>query len=50
MNSYPKKTDKSIGIGEKDVQIQIGSVQINPGDWIYVDTNGWVISRKELDL
>lgn len=49
-NPYPKKTNKKIGIGEKDVPIDIGNAQINPGDWAYVDTNGWIISRKELDL
>jgi regulator of ribonuclease activity A len=50
LNSYPKKTDKSKGIGEKDIQIQIGCVYINSGDWVYIDTNGWAISKKELKL
>ena len=50
MNSYPKKTNKSLGIGEKDVPIKIGKVQINPGDWVYVDTNGWIISPRELEF
>ena len=49
-NPYPKKTNKKIGIGEKDVPIDIGNAQINPGDWAYIDSNGWIISRKELDL
>ena len=47
-NTYPKKTDKSVGIGKKDVPIKLGSVEINPGDWIYIDSNGWIISKKKI--
>ncbi len=50
LNSFPKKTDKSKGIGQKDVPIEIGNVHINPGYWIYVDTNGWIVSSEELEL
>ena len=49
-NTYPKKTNKSVGIGKKDVPIKLGSVEINPGDWIYIDCNGWIVSKKKLDL
>ena len=49
-NSYPMKTDKSIGIGEKNISIKLGSVFINTGDWIYVDSNGWIISKRKLKL
>ena len=49
-NSFPKKTDKSKGIGEKDVPIPIGNAYIEPGYWIYVDTNGWVVNKEELEL
>jgi regulator of RNase E activity RraA len=24
------------------------SVSISPGDWIYADSNGWIVSDKEL--
>ena len=48
VNSYPKKTDKSKGTGEKDVPIKIGNVCIESGCWIYVDTNGWIVANKEL--
>ena len=47
-NSYPKKTNKFIGIGEINVPIKINNLFINPGEWIYVDSNGWVISKLEL--
>ena len=39
-----------MGIGKKDVPIKLGSVEINPGDWIYIDSNGWIISKKKLEL
>ena len=49
-NSYPKKTNKSIGIGEINVPIKINNLFINPGEWIYVDSNGWVTSKLELEF
>ena len=49
-NPYPMKTDKSVGVGIKDKDITIGTVRISSGNWIYVDTNGWVVSRKKLEL
>tara|TARA_A100000164_G_scaffold332059_1_gene321667 strand:- start:1267 stop:1752 length:486 start_codon:yes stop_codon:yes gene_type:complete len=49
-NSYPKKTNKSIGVGEVNAPIKINNISINPGDWIYVDSNGWVISKSELEF
>ena len=49
-NSYPKKTNKSIGIGEINVPIKINNLFIYPGEWIYVDSNGWVISKLELEF
>ena len=49
-NSYPKKTNKSIGLGEINSPIKINNISINPGDWIYVDSNGWVISKSELEF
>ena len=49
-NTYPKKTNKSIGIGKKDIPFKFGNVEINPGSWIYVDFNGWIVSKKELKL
>ena len=47
-NSYPKKTDKTIGIGTKDVNLVINNTNISTGNWIYVDTNGIAISENEL--
>ena len=49
-NSYPKKTNKSVGIGKSNIAFKFGDTEINPGSWIYIDSNGWVISKKELKL
>ena len=49
-NTYPMKTGKTVGIGTKDEKVNIGSVEISSGNWIYVDTNGWVVSSKKLKL
>ena len=49
-NVFPMKTDKAVGVGTKDTSFKIGSVEIRSGNWIYVDTNGWVVSRKKLEL
>ena len=49
-NTYPKKTDKSIGVGEVGVALDFETMIVKKGSWIYVDTNGWVISEKELEI
>jgi regulator of ribonuclease activity A len=47
-NSYPMKTNKSVGKSEIGIPIKIGSINIKSGDWVYVDLNGWVVSESEL--
>ena len=49
-NTYPKKTDKSIGVGEVGVALDFETMIIKEGAWIYVDSNGWVISEKKLEI
>ena len=49
-NAYPKKTDKSKGIGKIGIDVKLGSVDIHSGDWIYIDANGWAVSETELKL
>ena len=38
----PLATDKR-GQGERDVPVQIGSVWVRPGDWLYADADGIVL-------
>lgn len=36
------------GVGERDVIISIGGTVISPGDWIYADENGAIVSAEPL--
>ena len=46
---YQKKTDKK-DLGFLGVDVFIGGILIKTGNWVYLDCNGWVISKKELVL
>ncbi|MCL4104217.1 UNVERIFIED_CONTAM: hypothetical protein GTU68_035079 [Idotea baltica] len=43
----PVKTEK-LGMGQRDIPITIGSVQILPGEFIYADNNGVIVSKTAL--
>jgi regulator of ribonuclease activity A len=43
----PIKTEK-LGMGQRDVPITIGSVNISPGQYIYADNNGVIVSQSAL--
>lgn len=45
----PFKTDKR-GIGEIDVGLTIQRQMIQPGDYIYADWNGTLLSKDELEV
>ncbi|MDB4059846.1 putative 4-hydroxy-4-methyl-2-oxoglutarate aldolase, partial [Gammaproteobacteria bacterium] len=47
--SIPKKTDKN-GMGDIGAEVFVGGILIKPKNWVYFDSNGWVISKKELKL
>ena len=44
---HPRKSSKK-GEGERDGQVCIGGVPVNPGDWIYADADGILVARQEL--
>jgi regulator of ribonuclease activity A len=46
---HPRKTEKK-GIGEINVPVKFAGVQINPGDFIYADNNGVIVSKKALTM
>jgi regulator of ribonuclease activity A len=46
---HPRKTEKK-GIGELNVPVKFAGVQINPGDYIYADNNGVIVSKKALSM
>jgi regulator of ribonuclease activity A len=47
LGATPLKTEK-LGQGQQDVEIEIGGVNINSGDWIYADNNGVLVAPKAL--
>ncbi len=47
--TVPVKTDKR-GIGDLNVPVAFGGVTFNPGDYVYADSNGVVVSSEALDL
>ena len=49
MNTNPRKSVKK-GAGDRDISINIAGITINPGDFIYADADGVVVSDKVLEL
>ena len=43
----PLKTEK-LGMGQRDIAIAFGGVAIAPGDYIYADSNGVIVSKRPL--
>lgn len=41
------KTEK-LGAGQRDVPIAFGGVSIDPGDYVYADNNGVIVSKRPL--
>jgi regulator of ribonuclease activity A len=47
LGKCPHKTEK-LGVGQRDVPVSFGGVCIEPGDWVYADNNGVIVSKKRL--
>ena len=45
--THPMKTDKR-GLGDLNVPVTFGGTTIKPGDYIYADNNGVLVSDKQL--
>lgn len=45
--SIPLKTERR-GIGDLDVPVTFGGVTFNPGEYVYADNNGIIVSAKAL--
>ncbi|MBE9539117.1 MAG: ribonuclease E activity regulator RraA [Proteobacteria bacterium] len=43
----PIKTEK-LGLGQRDIAVNIGGVAISPGDYVYADNNGVIVSDRSL--
>ncbi len=49
LNTIPMKTEK-LGAGSLNVTLEFAGQVIKPGDYIYADLNGVLVSDKELSL
>jgi regulator of ribonuclease activity A len=47
LGSCPIKTEK-LGVGQRDIDLHIGGVTIAPGDYVYADNNGIIVSKRPL--
>ncbi|SFV08545.1 ribonuclease E activity regulator RraA [Pseudoduganella namucuonensis] len=47
LGAHPQKSSKK-GDGDRNVRIQIAGVAVSPGDWIYADADGVLVSRGKL--
>jgi regulator of ribonuclease activity A len=47
LGTSPVKTEK-LGVGQRDIAIELGGVIVEPGDYIYADNNGVLVSKRDL--
>jgi regulator of ribonuclease activity A len=47
LGSCPVKSVK-LGVGQRDIDLHIGGVVIAPGDYVYADNNGVIVSKRPL--
>ena len=47
--SHPKKTDKR-GLGDLNIPVTFGGVTFVPGQFVYADNNGVIVSPTALDM
>ena len=47
LGTCPIKTEK-LGMGQRDIVIHMGGADIAPGDYVYADNNGVIVSKRAL--
>lgn len=47
LGAIPRKTEKR-GLGEENIALEFAGVKIEPGDYVYGDLSGIVVSKKKL--
>lgn len=45
--THPQRSVRK-GIGERELRVTIAGVAVHPGDWIYADADGVLVSRSKL--
>lgn len=46
---HPRKSEKK-GVGERNVKVDIAGVAVSPGDYIYADADGVLVSSSEITV
>ncbi|PNG99607.1 putative regulator of ribonuclease activity, partial [Tetrabaena socialis] len=49
LGTHPLKSSKR-DPGQRDVPLTFGGVSVAPGDWVYADGDGILVSAEELTL
>ncbi len=47
LGTCPRKSEKQ-GKGERDVAVDLGGVKVSPGDFLYADADGVIVSSRKL--
>lgn len=47
LNTHPQKSIKQ-GVGNRDIAVTFGGVTFNPGEWLYADEDGILVSGRSL--
>jgi regulator of ribonuclease activity A len=47
LNTHPQKSIKK-NVGDRDIAVTFGGVTFNPGEWLYADEDGVLVSNKNL--
>ena len=47
LDTVPLKTEKK-GIGELNIAVTFGGVTFRPGEYVYADNNGVIVSKEKL--
>jgi regulator of ribonuclease activity A len=47
LHLMPRRSDRR-GQGERDVVLGFAGLSVRPGDWIYADRDGWLVSLQAL--
>lgn len=47
LGAYPVKTEKK-GLGHVNIPVEFGDILFSPGDYLYADNNGIVVSKQHL--
>jgi regulator of ribonuclease activity A len=49
MNTHPRKTEKR-GIGDLNISVTFGGITFKPGEYVYADNNGVIVSPEKLSM